>query len=76
MVEGSDHCLRQLEYIITNKCARFPSYVDHGLDPSYIIEKYAFDERLDSRFREKTLATSLARVRKLLERKKAEATGT
>ncbi|SDR52632.1 hypothetical protein SAMN05519103_04551 [Rhizobiales bacterium GAS113] len=60
--------LRKIEFIIKNKCARHRSFLDHGLDPRFILKKYASDERLDGRYRSKSLSSALRRVNDVCER--------
>jgi hypothetical protein len=58
--EAQDN-LVELEFIIKNKCAKHPSFTTYGLNPTYILGKYAEDERLDIRFRERTLSGVIER---------------
>jgi hypothetical protein len=61
-------CLRKLEFIVRDKCARQTSFSKFGIDPSVILKKYANDTRLDERYRRFTLGGSIERVRRYLER--------
>ena len=62
-------CFHELEFIIRRKCAGHPSFDVHGIDPTYILERFAADGRLDSRYREKTMYGMITRARTALNKK-------
>lgn len=66
--KDAQSALRELEFIVKDKCANKPSYSVHGIDPSVIMNKYLTDARLDPRYREKTLTGALRRVAGYLSR--------
>jgi len=60
------NCFRELEFIVRNKCAGHPSFLQFGVDPTPILERYSKDERLDLRYRTLTMKGQLERVKSAL----------
>jgi hypothetical protein len=67
-IKDAQSALRELEFIIRDKCANKPSYSAHGIDPSVIMSKYLDDSRLDPRYRERTLSGMMGRVSRYLSK--------
>ena len=47
--KDAQNALHDLEFIVRDKCAGRASYVDYRIDPTYILERFAKDDRLDPR---------------------------
>jgi hypothetical protein len=60
------NCFQELEFIVRKKCAGHPSFLQFGVDPTSILEKYAKDERLDFRYRTLTMKGQLERAKSAL----------
>jgi hypothetical protein len=58
--------LQTLRYVTLNKCYGTIAHIEFGVDPKWIFEKYIADERLDSRWRQFQLGTSLRRLNEKL----------
>lgn len=69
LLKDAQKCFQELEYIIRDKCAGHASYMRFKIDPSFILEKYANDQRLDGRYRAKTMSGQLMRARRALARR-------
>jgi hypothetical protein len=57
--KDAQDALKELCHMTKLKCAGKPSHIQCGIDPSYVVERYTQDERLDPRYRALTLSPML-----------------
>lgn len=74
-VKQAQSTLRDLHYVIRDKCLGSIVHTNFGIDPRSILEHYMTDERLDERWRSFQLAKSIRRLNEradFLDRRKQE----
>ena len=65
--KDAQNALHDLEFIVRDKCAGHASYIEHRIDPTYILKRFAKDERIDPRYRALTLEKAIARTKDYLK---------
>jgi hypothetical protein len=62
-IKDAQSTLRDLQHVIRRKCLGQIANQKFGIDPTWILEKYLTDNRLDERWRSFQLASSVRRLK-------------